>query len=272
MNELVPASPGAAFCAQHPDVPAVGSCSRCGAFACAADSKLLGTGLFCATCAARPDVDYLEGFRAEHWGRRDGWTWLVGLWVLSYAPLAITTLAQGLRAAEGPDSSLVIVAASYALAAVASGLFFAGVAQARAAVILNPILLGAVGLVFGGSGSRTIPGAAIGLLVGAAIYKSPLNRMFFKLEVSRADLQREWDLRRNNTLARAGMMLGILGILIPLVSPIAFVLGVIGRSRVNPNAHPPIGRKGQATAAIVLGIVGSVWGLALVAILVATKS
>ncbi|WP_257459184.1 hypothetical protein [Archangium lipolyticum] len=43
------------------------------------------------------------------------------------------------------------------------------------------------------------------------------------------------------------------------------VCSIIGLRRVNPNAHPPIGRKGQAIAGIVLGTVGClIWGGVLV--------
>jgi len=43
---------------------------------------------------------------------------------------------------------------------------------------------------------------------------------------------------------------------------------IYGLTRVNPTAHPPIGRKGQAVAGIILGALGVVeWGGFLVAAL-----
>src|SRR5688500_8794493 len=71
--------PAAARCADHPEAPATGTCFRCGRFFCAQDAKPLFGRTFCTTCAARPDVDYLEAFRLKYWGKRDIWAWLFGI-------------------------------------------------------------------------------------------------------------------------------------------------------------------------------------------------
>ena len=62
-TELAAPTPQAyegARCLEHPDLEAVGTCSRCGRFVCAVDQRTVGPRQFCEQCAARPEVDYLE--------------------------------------------------------------------------------------------------------------------------------------------------------------------------------------------------------------------
>ena len=56
----------AATCPRHPDRPAAGVCTRCGGFFCSGDVVRVDDKPFCPTCAAMPEVDYLEAFRLKH--------------------------------------------------------------------------------------------------------------------------------------------------------------------------------------------------------------
>lgn len=229
MTPLVPAPPGPL------------TCTRCGSFLQPAELRMLFNKPFCATCAARPDVDYLEAFRLKYWGKRDSWAWLVGFGTPFTALAIIGTIANGFWLnLPGQLASLVCGAA-----------FFFGFRWARfgmlGAFVLNLLflvqtpqlaILGAISLVFG-------------LAVWVAIIRSTLNKLFFKLDCSRDELQKAWDLFANNTLARAGFLLGMTSLMMPPMALIALPVSIVGLTRVNPNAMPPIGRKGQAIAGIV---------------------
>src|SRR5206468_596815 len=84
-----PASETAAVCAVHPEALAVGNCTRCGAFYCEEDRVVLAAGGFCASCGARADVDHLEAFRQQYWGKRDGWAYLSALWFVFNVAAAV---------------------------------------------------------------------------------------------------------------------------------------------------------------------------------------
>ncbi len=90
-------------------------------------------------------------------------------------------------------------------------------------------------------------------MIAQPLFRNPL---FFKEEVSREALQAAWDRYKNNPVARGGVWAGVLGLLIPGVCFAALVCGIIGLRQVNPRAHPPIGRRRQAIAGIVLGVLG----------------
>lgn len=79
-------------------------------------------------------------------------------------------------------------------------------------------------------------------------------------------LRRMWNVHMNNAPARAGFMLSLFGLVVPLVSPIVLVCSLVGPYRVDPTAHPPLGRKKQAIAGILLSMVGLLWGAAFTAL------
>ena len=64
-----------ARCAQHTDVEAKDTCSRCGRFVCASCSREEVEGCLCAECLARPEVRLGASPRAK----RAVWLALVGL-------------------------------------------------------------------------------------------------------------------------------------------------------------------------------------------------
>jgi len=103
---------------------------------------------------------------------------------------------------------------------------------------------------------------AVALLISWAIISDTRNKLFFKVDVPPARLKKAWDLYSNNSLARAGFMLSVLSVLMFPIAPIALVVCIVGLSRVNPTATPPIGRKKQAIAGIVLSCVGLLIGVA----------
>ena len=120
-------------------------------------------------------------------------------------------------------------------------------------------------------GVQALVSGLMPIIITLVIYNDTRNKLFFREEVSTEALQKAWDLYSNNRVARAGFVLSIFGILLPVFAPMALVCSIIGLRRVNPAAHPPIGRKRQAIAGIVLGSIGILWGLVLLGMMVAGR-
>ena len=239
----VPLGPLPARCATHPDEAATGTCTRCGTFYCARCQRFILDTLYCATCAQRPDINYLEVFRQKLWGRRDRWTWSIGFYG---AGLAGYAWMMGVN-------KLYVPALATATCAVLCALFFLGVPWARLALILSPLGFAALLLALGHP-PTLIPLGLI-FLSALSVYGNTRNRLFFRQAVPVPRLQQLWHQRENNPLARHAMSFAIAGLILPLFAPVAIVLGVAALRRVNPDAMPPVGRKGQAITAMVLGTV-----------------
>lgn len=249
----VPQSPPSeARCLTHPDQAVLGACARCGSFFCELDRENVDGTDYCAACAARPDVDYLEAFRLKYWGKRDAWTWFIGLGALFNFFVGGSILLAG-------EERLMLMGLMTLATGVIGACFWWGLSWARLAMCFMPILNAVVG-------AATLGPAAVGqgvvpFFIMIAVYKDTRNRLFFKEEVSREALQKAWNLYANNSLARAGFMLSLVGVLVFPLAPVGLVLSAIGLRRVDPTARPPIGRKGQAIAGIVLGGVSLLgWG------------
>jgi hypothetical protein len=267
---LVPMSEGIR-CHAHPERTALGTCTRCGVFFCDQDHRGVEGKPYCDTCAVHPDVDYLESFRLKYWGKRDGWAWLVGLGAVVNLVHGMTLLVSG--------SLVDLLTAPIALGLGGMGAcYWLGMRWARLAYVITCVAFGLIMAAMGAS----LAGEAVGeeratsaivpmlMLVGMGvlimitalvIHHDTLNKLFFKVEVPREKLKKAWHLYMNNRMARTGLALGVLGLLLPVLGPFALVCSFIGLRRVDPNAHPPIGRKGQAIAGLVLGTLGCLfWG------------
>lgn len=253
----VPLGPLAPRCATHPEQAATGTCARCGTFFCAACTRLIFDKAYCTACAERPDINYLERFRLKFWGRRDSWAWTLGSCGLGLAVLAVVMLGNR----EYPSALAFGASAAVCLA------FFLGVPWARPALIGVPLLSA---LVCGQLGLYPVAAPlALLFLTALAVYGNTRSQLFFRCQVPVYKLQALWHLRENNPLARNALSFGVGGLLLPLMAPVAIVLGVLALRRVNPHSVPPIGRKGQAIAAIVLGVLTVlVWLVALWPVLI----
>ncbi len=243
-------------CAAHPEEAASITCQRCGNFLCTACRTRVMGAVYCPTCAARPEVNYLEAFRLSLWGRRDAWTYLVGLFTLLLLGGALGVLVEGLWM-----EALALLAA----ASVGVG-FFLGQRWARIGLLLVPVATGLI--------ATPLVGAPVLVLCLAPfcaslqIYLDPRNRLFFRIDVPKPALHKLWDLHVNNTFARHALTLGLSSLFMPVLVPQANLFGVIGWRREDPQARPPIGRKGQAIAGIVLAVLAvPLWVLFLLPLL-----
>lgn len=255
-------------CAVHPDLPAGGTCTRCGSFICADCATSvpgLGARLYCKACAERPDVNYLEALRQRYWGKRDEWAWVVGGVTLLLCVAAAAALAQwGLQATKTSLLTLVL------LIPVPVGVaFFLGQRWARHGLLAVPLLtpLVADALEPGGRFLFLLC-ATFGVLTALRVHNDVRNQLFFRLPVPPGELKVLWDLRFNNPMARQALRYGFSSVVMPLLSPVAVICGVVALQRVDPKATPPIGRRNQAIAGLVLGLVSPLlWGLFLVPLL-----
>lgn len=241
-----------ARCQSHPERSVLGACSRCGTFFCELDWKRVDGRDYCAPCAARPDVDYLEAFRLKYWGRRDAWAWFIGLGSLFHLATALSGLVSGIGQEKLYFVPLLVVGA-------VGVCFWFGMPFARRALWFIPLVF-MVGVALFGNVLAALLGV-VPLLFAAAIYQDTRNRLFFKQPVSRNALQKAWHLYANNTVARTGFQLSLFGLLFPVFAPFGLVCSLVGLRRVDLEARPPVGRKGQAIAGIVLGAVSLLgWG------------
>jgi cytochrome c oxidase subunit IV len=238
----VPLGPIAPRCATHPEELASGTCTRCGGFFCAACRQPLLDKAYCAGCAQRPDINYLEVFRLKLWGKRDASAWTMVSWGGVLAVIAVTMGVQRQYAA-----TLVLGACAGLCVA-----FFLRAAWSRVALILAPVVLGVLSVPL-----NAIPAVmplVLTVIFALFAYANTRSQLFFQLQVPVAQLQKLWHLRENNPIARNALSFAAGALIIPLFAPVAIVLGVIGLQRVNPRATPPVGRRADAIGAIVLGV------------------
>lgn len=209
-------------------------------------------GVFCADCAARPEVDFLDAYKRAHWGKRDSWAWLFGLTGLVSAATSaflLTTidLSEPLFTGALP---WVVFTTLYAVVGVA---FWFRVRHARAALVVLVVLLGIV--LVASLGAMALGTMMIPLAIAASALTTTRTKLFFQMDVTAAALEKEWRRRYDNPMARQAMSYGLASLFFPLFGPIAFITGLIGLSRVNPTATPSIGGRKAALAGALLGLV-----------------
>ncbi len=240
VSEVPPAL--APRCAAHPEEAAGATCQRCGAFLCTACSTWVTGQVYCPDCAARPEVSYLEAYRLSLWGRRDSWTWFVGFITVFLGAAAVWTLLEG--AWYVPP--VLFVATGIGAA------FFLGMRWARFALLLFPVVVGLLLMrTFGvlGFASCLVPFAT-----ALQIFRDTRNRLFFRIDIPERELHKLWNLRVNNAFAQRALSVGLSSLIFPPVAPLGVVFGIIGLMRVDPEARPPIGRRGQAIAGIAFSV------------------
>lgn len=239
-------------------------------FLCALDERRLDAHVYCAACVVLPEVDYLEAYRLQFFGkRRDGWSWLFGIGGLINLTIAISGLSRLVR----PDASVTTLDVTFAAFFVPFGVvqlgWFFKQRWARVGLILAFFVL----LVFVGASGGVMALPAL-IIPGAVIATATTNvrsKLFFELEVPREALRKDWALYHDNRLARSAQSMAIGSLIMPLFAPFAVVSGVVALRRVNPLSTPPVGNRTAALVGIVLGSVTTVGWLVVAAIIGSTR-
>jgi hypothetical protein len=232
------------------------TCTRCGLFITENSAVLRDGAPYCATCAALPHINYVETFRSAHWGRRDGYRWVVGFTVPVLLAMAIVSALRG-RFAE---LALACVVAGVAVA------YFQGARWARTAAVGTPTL--ALAIVSWlrrdepASASLQFTWALTQVIVLASLI-DPRNRLAFRIDSKPTELRQQWE-GQSNQWADVGLALAVMGLFAFPLAIVATVVSFVGLRRVNLRATPRVGRRTQAVAGIALGVVGMVLGVVVV--------
>ncbi len=238
-----------ARCATHPDRLAVGACARCGTFFCEPEGARHGEETWCAACDARPELRALEGMVRKLEDRRDAWAWVMGASVPLHLAFAVTQAVDG----EGRWG----MAAAGGLNALVTLAYFLGVRWTRGALVVLPLLWGAGLVAMGREWGLVLPFVGLPFTIAVVLFQNLRNKLFFRIHLSREQLEKLWDDVENNPMARRALLCGILGLYLPGASLVALWMGGVGLRRVDPLARPPQGKRLHALAAIGLGIVGT---------------
>ena len=156
---------------------------------------------------------------------------------------------------QGPTRLLAIPGIG---SAIAGALFFFGKPIARPLILVSTVFWAAAQLAL--FGPWTLPTSVLSAIFAIGALTTTRNRLFFRLEVSREKLKKDYDRLANNPLARNAFALAMLGFFVPICGPIAVVVGIFALRAVNPDARPPVAKRGYAIAGIVLGVLGTVFG------------
>jgi hypothetical protein len=261
-------------CPRHPDTPALGICNRCGSYYCAGCVKTIGGKPLCADCLAIPGIDYLAEARAKAWGKRDGWIWYLGL---------VGTIGSLTNLSDAIDHQRWSHAIGGLCSAVLFGSYFFKQPWSRKGlfVLIPFMLLNAVWTPIPDDlDPRLVRRDVLVLIVGTSVliyalfvsaaYRSTRNRLAFKIEVTDRELERYYDRYVSNPSAGRALVYGALSIPMPLLAPVALVLGVLAWRRAAPRAWPPArGRDLAIVGMVCAGLSVLVWTS--VAIVITTR-
>lgn len=247
----------------HPSAEAVATCERCGRFFCAAEEVPLDGKRYCGECGKRDDVDWLGAHYGPLIGKRSGFAWSAGIIALMLGAFSVLAFFSF----DGPIARRLPMVLGLGVLSAALFAFFSGVRWGRVApLVAAPVFGIGLGLM---SSEWLLVGtlcALVPLLFGAAGWTDVRSKLFFSVEVDRPALHKHFKLYGNNPLAVVASRLAFVSLLIPGMSVLAFVLGVIALARVNRTGTPPVTNAGTAIGAMIFSLItGIAWASAFLA-------
>lgn len=235
-------------CPVHAGEPSIGACARCGRFFCAKERILLDAKAYCGDCGARPDVDWLGHHYRGLEGKRSGVAWAMGVLgvglVLGGLSLVFTSLEHWKGAVGG--FGLFLFGASAATT-------FLGQRSLRPAMFVGALLASAAFALSAQDWIAIVP-AVILFLVAAAVWTDVRTRLFFRVPVPRAELAKHYAREGSNPLAITASRIAFFSLLIPGLSVVGLVLGIVALTKVNSKAVPPVGNASAALGAIIFSL------------------
>lgn len=244
-------------CPKHAGVEAIGTCTRCGRFMCAAEAKRIDGTSFCEDCAARDEVDWLGKHYAKFERKRSGLVWFMLVIGVPLMALGVTMIISGEQWSER-FFGLAVTTWGAACASVFSGRAVTRFAPMAAAFIVGLFVF----LAF--ESMTAVVLTTVSLCLFALMPITDLRtKLFFGVAVSRGHLATNYARYDTNPLAVTASRLAFVSLLFPGLSLLTLVLGVVALARVNRKAVPPIGNASAAIGAIVFSLftsaLWSVW-------------
>ena len=256
-------------------MPSSALCTRCGDQLVDGPAKVILDRPFCAACLEVEGVDFLDEYRRQFWGKRDGYIWLLGGLGLVHASIFLLGVI-GLAASQGDLAGLMVLLAfapvllarcAFSIATLAlwkpirfAWLFFPPVATAWSLLVLGSTV---------GLDPRQTPqiivGAVIGFVFVLAAWRSDRNKLAYKIDVPEEKLYKLYQTYVDNSWARSGIALGVIS-LIPFFGVLGLIglpVSIVGLRKVDEDAWPPVGLRKRAIWGIVLSCIGMLISAAL---------
>lgn len=237
-----------ADCPVHPGEPAIGACARCGRFFCAKERILLDAKPYCGDCGARPDVDWLGHHYRALEGTRSGVAWAMLIVGLGLAVSGATIVLESRDRWQAGLSGVGI----FFFGACAVSVFF-GRPPLRPALFVGATVATITFWLSAQEWIVLVPGVML-FLVAGAVWTDVRTRLFFRVPVPRAELLKHFHREGSNPLAITASRLAFFSLLIPGLSVLSLVLGVVALTKVNSKATPPVGNVSAALGAIIFSL------------------
>lgn len=248
-----------AICVNHEDRQATKNCERCGDFICDDCERSVLKKQVCVSCTEINGVRFLDAYKDSVWGKRDGFVWLFGAFgsLINFSQIFIFGAAW-LTMPSGKEAPIYAT-----LTAISTIVFVINVSYfllkpwSRAALFVGPLLWTVAETVMmdgdlnsynlgRSTGSMILP-----LLFIAGAFSSARNKLAFKIDITERQLEKLYKTYVDNQTARYSLLLGVLSLLIPPLAILSLIMAIVGLRRVDPNAWPPIGGRGNAIAGLV---------------------
>ena len=204
----------------------------------------------------REDVDWLGQHYRKLEGKRSGLAWFLFVTGLAVAGGGLVLMID--PDVEWPQR---VFGAGLVVSGVASMSTISGRPATRKVMLLSSI----VSTVLFTIATQQAWGALFGIpLLGltATTWTDVRTRLFMRVPVPRQTLRKHYQREGSNPLAITASRLALLSLIIPGLSLVSLVLGVMALARIDSKAVPPVGNLSAALGAIVFSLFTSaIWGL-----------
>lgn len=242
-------------------------CDRCGNFTDPADLREVFGKQVCEPCREHQGVDYLQDMVSQYWGRRDNYVWIFGIGgIITSLAFAVYGLTCTITVALGTYTAAEVVGIKTLVTGLAGAALFACYVLMKPWTrVVLPLFFLVSGLltvlcysiVEGRVSDQAIVWAMLNgvcLLLAIAAYRDAQNRLAFQIEITGKQMQRLWSTRHDNPMARTGATLALLSFCVPFLSFVAIICCIIGLTRIDSKAWPPVGGWSNCIAGLIIAL------------------